>query len=42
MMEFTMHEKKTPVPPNPESGIQSFVAMLNFYPLGSKFIEKYF
>ena len=37
-----MHEKKTPVPPNAGSGIQSFVEMLNFYQLGSNFIKKYF
>ena len=30
----------TPVPPHEESEIQSFVGMLNFYQLGSKFIKK--
>jgi len=28
-MGFTMHEKKTPVPPNAGIEIQSFVGMLN-------------
>jgi len=34
-----MHEKQTAVPHNAESGIQSFVGMLNFYQLVSKFIK---
>jgi len=29
-MGFTMHEKKTPVPPNAGNEIQSYVGMLNF------------
>ena len=33
-----MHETKTPIPPNVESGIQSCVRMLN-YQLGSEFIN---
>jgi len=34
MMGFIMHEKKTPVPPNAEIGIQSFVGVLNFISWG--------
>jgi len=34
IMGFTMHEKKTPLPPNLGSGIQSFLGMLNFIILG--------
>jgi len=29
-MGFTIHEKKTPIPPNAGNEIQSFVGMLNF------------
>ena len=32
--------EKTSVPPNAGGGIQSCVGMLNFYQLGSKFIQK--
>ena len=35
-----MHEKQTAVPHNAESGFQSFVGMLNFHQLVSKFIKK--
>ena len=35
-----MHEKKTPVPPNAGSGIQSFLRVLNFYQVRSEFIQK--
>ena len=35
-----MHAKKTPVPPNAGREIQSFVGILNFYQLGSKFINQ--
>ena len=38
-MRFTIHEKTTSVPPNAGSEIQSFLGMLNFYQLGSKFIK---
>jgi len=34
-----MHEKWTQIPPNEESGIQSFVKVLNFIGLGSEFIK---
>ena len=37
IMGFTMHEKKTPVPPDAGCEILSFVGMLNFY----QFINKY-
>ena len=30
IMGFTMHEEKTPVPPNAGSEIQSFLRVLNF------------
>jgi len=33
-MGFTLHEKKTPVPPNAGSGIQSYIGMLNFISWG--------
>ena len=31
IMGFTMHEKKTPVPPDAGREIKSFVGVLNFY-----------
>ena len=31
---FTMHEKKTPVPPDAGSGIEPFIEMLNFISWG--------
>jgi len=37
IMGFTIDEKKTPVPPNEGSEIQSCVVMLNFISLGVSF-----
>ena len=34
IMGFTMHEKKTPVPPDAGCEIKSFVGMLNFISWG--------
>ena len=39
-MGFTIHEKKTPVPPNVEIGIQSFVMDVELYQLWSNFIKE--
>ena len=39
-MGFTIHEKKTPVPPNVEIEIQSFVGMLNFISWGVSLKQK--
>jgi len=39
-MEFTIHEKKTPILPNAGSGIQSFMCKSDkLYQLGSDFIK---
>ena len=41
IMGFTIHKKKTPVPPNAGNEIQSCVGMLNFTIWGIRFIKEY-